>query len=232
MINKNSQIRAKARYLLDDNIFGKDWMKAAFLHIFIDLFIVGVGALLFHLAIKLAHPLMALVQDKSVVLYNGIPILFVFIALLLTCAVIGPFNVGFATVYTDLARNGGVVRAGKFFSGFKCFVSNFVIGIMYTLQITLWTLFFIVPGVYMAYSYALAFHVKSDNPDFRWKQCFDESERLMEGNRWRLFKLQISHIGWFFVGLSFVGIGAYWAEPYLYTSTAVFYEEAKAARYQ
>ena len=101
---------------------------------------------------------------------------------------------------------------------------------MYALQVFLWTLFFVVPGVYVAYSYALVFHIKKDNPDFRWKQCFDESERLMEGNRWRLFKLQVSHLGWIIAGLAFVLVGAAWALPYLQTSTAIFYEDVKAEK--
>ena len=82
----------------------------------------------------------------------------------------------------------------------------------------------------MAYTYALVFHVKADHPEYSWKYCFDESERLMEGRRFKLFKLQISHIGWFIVGTAFVIIGSFWAEPYLQTSTAIFYEEAKASR--
>ena len=138
-----------------------------------------------------------------------------------------PFKVGVAAVYTDLVRTGEKVKIGKMFYGFKNFVSNVLLGVMYTIQIVVWSIFFIVPGIYVAYSYALVFYVKRDHPDFRWKQCFDESERLMDGNRWNLFKLQMGHIGYFIIGLAFVGIGAFWAAPYLNTSTAIFYENLR-----
>ena len=227
-----SQIRAKARYLLDDNIFGKDWLKSVFVHILMTVIILSTGGVLYTLSNEKLLPfLMDLVGDISVVLKYGIPAVLDFVEILLLYIIIGPVSVGLAYVYLDLIRGEGTVKIKKFFYGFKNFIGNFILGFMYMLQVGLWTVFFIVPGIYVAYSYALIFYVKSDHPEYRWKECFDESERLMEGRRWQLFKLQISHIGWVIVGLAFVLIGSFWAAPYLETSTAIFYEEAKAARY-
>ena len=228
---KNKEIRAHARRLLDDNVFGKDWMKGAFVHILVDLIILGVGHIAHTVLTDLVlSSLLNLVEGKSVILFYGLPFIFVFIELLALCLIIGPVQVGIATVYLDLIRGEGKVKIGKLFLGFKNFVGNFILGVMYVLQVTLWSLFLVIPGIYVAYSYALVFHIKKDHPEYRWKQCLDESERLMDGNRWRLFKLQLSHIGWFIVGLAFVGIGAYWAEPYLDTSTAIFYEDVRLER--
>lgn len=90
---------------------------------------------------------------------------------------------------------------------------------------------FVVPGIYVALSYALVFHVKKDHPEYTWRDCLDESERLMTGNRWRYFKLNLSFIGWTLVGtLAFAGIGELWAVAYQQTSIAVFYEQVKAEK--
>ena len=151
-------------------------------------------------------------------------------AIFISYGIMGPLNVGIAAVYTNLVRNGERIRIKNFFYGFKGFFSNAILAIMYNIVVALWSLFFVIPGIYVAYSYALVFHVKRDHPEYRWKQCFDESERLMEGNRWKLFKLQISHLGWFIIGLAFVGIGAFWAVPYLEASTAIFYEQVRLER--
>lgn len=229
MNNKNSRIRAHARHLLDDNIFGKDWVKGALFYMLFAAIIGGIGALLGTVA-GLGVSFVLETPLNSVVLNAAIVFLSVFIPLVVVYALIGPVNVGISAVYLDLVRRGDNIKFKKFFYGFRHFLSNAILGIMYIVQVTLWTLIFIIPGIYVAYSYALVFHVKRDHPEFTWKQCFDESERLMEGNRWKLFKLQFAHLGWFIVGLAFVVVGAFWAEPYLHTSTAIFYEDVKASK--
>ena len=230
-MNKNSQIRAHARHLLDDNILGKDWLKGVLVifvmaiteYLIVQVLLSIAGAILVGL-------LLATAVLESVVLEYLITMFVYGAAIFIAYGVMGPLNVGIAAVYTNLVRNGERIRIKNFFYGFKGFFSNAILAIMYNIVVALWSLFFVVPGIYVAYSYALVFHVKRDHPEYRWKQCFDESERLMEGNRWKLFKLQISHLGWFIIGLAFVGIGAFWAVPYLEASTAVFYEQVRLER--
>lgn len=53
----------------------------------------------------------------------------------------------------------------------------------------------------------------------------DESQKLMDGNKWKLFMLQLSFFGWALLcGFTF-GIGYLWLNPYMQTATAVFYDE-------
>ena len=230
-MNKNSQIRAHARHLLDDNILGKDWLKGVLVifvmaiteYLIVQVLLSIAGAILVGL-------LLATAVLESVVLEYLIAMFVYGAAIFIAYGIMGPLNVGIAAVYTNLVRNGERIRIKNFFYGFKGFFSNAILAIMYNMVVALWSLFFVIPGIYVAYSYALVFHVKRDHPEYRWKQCFDESERLMEGNRWKLFKLQISHLGWFIIGLAFVGIGAFWAVPYLEASTAVFYEQVRLER--
>ena len=228
---KNSQIRAHARRLLDDNIFGKDWLKGVFVVLLMTLTHLALTEVFAALAGVVTVALLVPVAAVESVVLEYIVIIVVYaMSMFIAFGLMGPLNVGVAAVYINLVRNDEKIRIKNFFCGFKKFVSSAVLSLMYTLVVTLWTLFFIVPGIYVAYSYALVFHVKSDNPTWGWKQCFDESERLMEGNRLKLFKLQISHLGWFIIGLAFVGVGALWAVPYVESSTAVFYEQVRLER--
>lgn len=230
-MNKNSQIRAHARHLLDDNILGKDWLKGVlviFVMAITEFFIVQT--LISIAGVICGALLVVAIELESVVLAYLITMFVYGAAIFIAYGIMGPLNVGIAAVYTNLVRNGERIRTKNFFYGFKGFFSNAILAIMYNIVVALWSLFFVIPGIYVAYSYALVFHVKRDHPEYRWKQCFDESERLMEGNRWKLFKLQISHLGWFIIGLAFVGIGAFWAVPYLEASTAVFYEQVRLER--
>ncbi len=229
---KNSQIRAKARYLLDENIFGKDWLKSILLNFIMILIVAASGGVLFFLSNTYVLPfLLGQFGHISPILAYAIPIILEIIELLVLNVFVGPLSVGIASVHLDLVRGDGNIRIRRFFDGFRNFIDNFQIGFMYLLHITLWSLLLIVPGIYVSYSYAMAFYVKKDHPDYRWQDCFDESERLMEGNRWRFFKLQFSFIGWILLGfLAFFGLGSLWVAPYQAVSSAVFYETIKAER--
>ena len=58
-------------------------------------------------------------------------------------------------------------------------------------------LLLVVPGVRALFSYALAPYLLIDHPDWTSRQCLNESERLMNGHRWRLFKVSLVFVGFF-----------------------------------
>ena len=41
----------------------------------------------------------------------------------------------------------------------------------------------------------MAMYVKVDHPDYDWKKCIDESQRMMSGHKGELFVLDLSFIG-------------------------------------
>jgi uncharacterized membrane protein len=232
----NAQIRTKARHLLDDNIFGKDWLKSAFLSTLMGLILGLIGGTLFTFFNQVITPSLMTLINSNENLRNSIMPDVVYIVLqileeLLIAIPIGPVMVGLASVHLDLVRGSGNIRIRKFSDGFKQIIDNFQIGFMYLLHVSLWTALFIIPGIMVCYSYSMAFYVKNDHPDYTWRECFDESERIMEGNRWRLFKLHCNFVGWALLGIvAFLGVGLLWVMPYMQVSTAVFYEEAKKSK--
>ena len=103
-------------------------------------------------------------------------------------------------------------------------VGNIVLGVRMGLITFLYTLLLIVPGIIKSYSYAMAGYIKNDNPDLSPKACMDESENLMRGNKWKLFCLDVSFIGWYLLGGLCFGIGSLFVVPYHYMAKTVFYE--------
>ena len=49
----------------------------------------------------------------------------------------------------------------------------------------------------------------------------------MTGNKWRLFKLQISFIGWLIWGCATLGVGMFFLDPYMEAATTEFYKEVR-----
>ena len=57
------------------------------------------------------------------------------------------------------------------------------------------------------------------------KEIVEKSEQLMQGNRWRLFCLSFSFIGWAILSALSLGIGYFWLMPYMITAMICFYED-------
>lgn len=64
-----------------------------------------------------------------------------------------------------------------------------------------------------------------DNDELSAKDIVNKSEELMKDNRWRLFCLGLSFIGWLILSSFTFGIGILFLLPYIQISFATFYEE-------
>ena len=144
---------------------------------------------------------------------------------------IGPLSFGLATVLLSLVRGKDKVDLADLFKGFTDggFVRLLLLGLMQCIFIFLWSLLFWIPGIVKSYSYSMSYYLAIDHPDWDWKQCIDESRRIMNGYKWKLFVLDLSFIGWYIVGSLVCGVGVLWVYPYHQTARAEFYEELVGA---
>ena len=140
---------------------------------------------------------------------------------------IGPLSFGLTLIFLSLARGKESVDFGDLFNGFTDggFVRLLLLGLLQNIFIFLWSLLFIIPGIVKTYSYSMSYYLAIDHPDWDWKQCIDESRRIMDGNKWKLFVLDLSFIGWYIVGMLACGIGVLWVYPYNEAARAEFYQE-------
>ena len=93
---------------------------------------------------------------------------------------------------------------------------------LYTL---LWSLLFIIPGIIASYSYAMTGYILAEHPELTASEAIERSKEMMSGNRFRLFCLQFSFIGWSILCSFTLGIGNLWLRPYKQAATAAFYRE-------
>ena len=203
----NSQLRERARNILGNKLFGEYWLYAV-LVCFISTAISSAASKFTSFDVY--------IYTKTISISVGAIIIF------------GPLAAGMANTFMKASRTGEGAKVENMFSGFKDFPSTFMLGLMSSLFIFLWTLLFIIPGIVKAYSYSMAFYIKNDHPEYNWKQCLNESKRMMKGNKGKLFCLHLSFIGWIIVGALCLGIGILWVWPYIYVSTVEFYNELLA----
>ena len=119
----------------------------------------------------------------------------------------------------------GPVFGSSLFSRFCIWGRAFGLWFMTSLLTFLWTLLFIVPGIVASYRYALAPYLMAENPDMGVMEAIARSKELMNGNKWRLFCLDLSFIGWTLLCVLTLGIGCLWLLPYQNAAEAAFYLE-------
>ncbi len=141
----------------------------------------------------------------------------------------GPLLFGVYRITVNLVKGKNEVDIGELFSGFnENFAQSLLVHLMMSLFTFLWSLLFIIPGIVKSYSYAMAPYILQDNPTKDWRECMDESKAMMSGNKWQLFCLDFSFVGWMLLGMLCCGIGVLFVYPYQLTAHANFYMALKA----
>jgi len=143
---------------------------------------------------------------------------------LITFIIGGVIKLGYCLFSLDIVDKQDT-RFGVIFSQFHRFGDGFCLRLLTALYIFLWTLLFIIPGIMANYSYAMAPYIMAEHPNCTAGQALSESKEMMRGNRFRLFCLELSFLGWTILGVLTLGIGLLWVNPYMAVSRAAFYRE-------
>ena len=75
---------------------------------------------------------------------------------------------------------------------------------MRNLFVFLWSLLFVIPGIIKGYSYYMIPYIMAENPRISWQRAFEISKVTTRGEKWKIFVLGFSFIGWMFLASSFL----------------------------
>jgi uncharacterized membrane protein len=120
---------------------------------------------------------------------------------------------------------------GTLFAYFPQWKTAAAAGALKALIVFFWALLLIVPGIIASYSYAMTRYILAEHPELTASEALNRSKEIMYGNRWRLFCLQFSFIGWDILAALTFGIGNLWLNPYKQAATAAFYREVYSDAY-
>lgn len=140
----------------------------------------------------------------------------------------GPMTLGYAMFAISIFRNRETSPAEVFY-GFERFGKAFGLYIVMSILIFLWALLLIVPGIIAALRYSMSFYILADHPEMGIMEAINESKRMMRGNKWKFFCLNLSFIGWGILCLFTLGIGFLWLGPYLEVTVIAFYDIANGS---
>ncbi|WP_243456494.1 DUF975 family protein [Mobilitalea sibirica] len=165
-------------------------------------------------------------QELSSSFWVFITVIISFILLwaLITFFIGGAVELGYCRFNKNLIQ-GTNPQLKDLFSRFDIFFKALGLRIVIAIFTFLWGLLLIIPGIIAALSYSMAFYIMEENPSMGILDAIGESKEMMRGNKFRLFCLGLSFIGWLILCVFTFGIGMLWLVPYMNASFAAFYLE-------
>lgn len=120
----------------------------------------------------------------------------------------------------DYKDNTGCIRYAFEGQNYKGIMSAMMLKGIYNF---LWFLLLIIPGIVKFYAYRMVPYILADNPCIGANKAIELSKEMMDGNKFSLFVLDISFIGWYLLGALLFGIGVLFVNPYVNATEAELY---------
>ena len=120
----------------------------------------------------------------------------------------------------------GEVDLGQLFFPFRNgqYINTIKIMFFKDLYVFLWSLLFIVPGIIKSYEYWMVPYILAENPNITKERAFEISSRATQGEKWEMFVLELSFIGWYLLGIvAGCGLGSLFVNPYYEATQAELY---------
>lgn len=137
-----------------------------------------------------------------------------------------PLKVGLRSYFMNNREN-----KAEFKDIFSVFVGGKylnTVGTVFTtnLFVFLWSLLFVIPGIYHKYVYWLVPYICAGNPDVSASEARRLSRVMTEGYKLEIFVLELSFIGWRLLGGALI-FGNHFIEPYIQATYAELYAELR-----
>lgn len=109
-----------------------------------------------------------------------------------------------------------------------CFKEGRYVKVLGTMLLTdiyifLWSLLLIIPGIIKSYAYRMVPYILADNPFIGYNRAIELSVNMTEGEKWNIFVLDLSFIGWYLLGILALLVGTLFVVPYEEATDAELY---------
>ena len=97
----------------------------------------------------------------------------------------------------------------------------------------LWSLLLVVPGIVKHYEYLMVPYIIAENPAMDYKEAFQISKQMMDGEKMEAFIMDLSFLGWYLLSAVTCGLLAiFYVNPYVQASFAEMYTFNKQKAYR
>ena len=96
------------------------------------------------------------------------------------------------------------------------------------LEIFAFSLLLIIPGIVRGYQLVYVPYLLAENPYMSYRRAKQLSIAMTKGEKFEIFVLELSFIGWYLLAYLTCGVGIFFLSPYLYATYAELYAAARA----
>ncbi|EFI41675.1 DUF975 family protein [Peptoniphilus sp. oral taxon 386] len=169
-------------------------------------------------------PLVSIVSAATFTIANSIIVMIIIILSVVKIFILNPIKIGMLRFFIDGYENdnadiSNVISAYRDNSWFKLSVKLLLKDIF----IALWTLLLIIPGIYKSYEYYFVDYILAENPDLSLGEAISISKEMTDGEKYDIFVLNLSFIGWEILSSLLFGLGVILLTPYEYATYTNLY---------
>lgn len=128
------------------------------------------------------------------------------------------FLIGLASFFLKFIRK-NEINPGHIFDGFEYYFKCLGLIIVQSIFIIGWSMLLLIPGIIKTFSYSQSYYILSEDPTKGILQCITESRQIMDGNKAKLFLLNLSFLGWGFLGMIPYTVIYYMVKPEAYSTS-------------
>ena len=149
---------------------------------------------------------------------------------LLSLFVTPPIGVGLALFFLNI-HSGNKLEIKTIFNPFKDVWLNSVLAyFMMIVIIIIGSILFIIPGIIASLMFSQVFYIIAEDNKIDPYNALVKSKKMMEGNKWKLFKIMLIILLLAIVCILTLGIGFIWLAPYQNAVYAKFYNVIKQGK--
>ena len=149
---------------------------------------------------------------------------------ILSLFIVPPVGVGIALFFLNI-YDGSKLEIKTIFNPFKEVWFNSVLAyFMMIVIIVLGSILFIIPGIIASLMFSQVLYILAEDNKIEPFNALVKSKKMMEGNKWKLFKIILRILLLAIVCILTLGIGFIWLAPYQNAVYAKFYNVIKEGK--
>lgn len=154
----------------------------------------------------------------------------IIISLLAKVFILNPLTIGYRRFFIKGAKN--IDAENKFSTLFSSFKDGtwFSLSIKLAIKniyLALWSLLFVIPGIYKSYQYYYVDYILAENPELSIGEAINISKEMTHQDKLNIFVLNLSFIGWEILSWVLLGLGFIILNPYKESTYANLYLSVK-----
>jgi len=149
---------------------------------------------------------------------------------ILSLFIVPPIGVGMALFFLNI-YDGSKLEIKTVFNPFKEVWLNSVLAyFMMIVIIVLGSILFVIPGIIASLMFSQVLYIIAEDNKIDPFNALAKSKKMMEGNKWKLFKIILRILLLAIVCIITLGIGFIWLAPYQNAVYAKFYNTIKEGK--